>query len=120
MSNKKLPKFLICNNQMVNTDLYILHTQKPRFLAKVIPTNQLELLDLQKQISVKVGELNYFIGCQTRYNNQLYYIGVVEFYYDDKIELPEIDVNAIGSGGLMSRMGDWFYSYLKCIENDSK
>lgn len=104
----KLPKFLICKNELLDETTYILHTRQPAFLAKVIPTNEIEMLDVQRQISVQVGELNYFIGAKTRVNGQLYWLAVVKFY-----EIPEIDINAIGTGGLMSRMGDWFFSYLK-------
>jgi hypothetical protein len=36
MKHKKHPKFLIAQNPMVNPDdVYIFHSQKPRFLAKV-------------------------------------------------------------------------------------
>ena len=103
----KLPKFLIAaNEQAMPETLFILHTREPKFLAKVIPTDALELLAIQKY---------YPFGVQTRFNGQLFAIVVLEFYDD-----AEIDEKATGSGGLMSRMGDWFYNYLTNQKRDEQ
>jgi len=109
MKPNKLPLFLISVNPMVDPDtIYVLHTRHPRFIAKVIPTTPTELLHLQKSIPVKINGQDYFIGTQTTFNNQLFAIVVLDFY-----DTPEIDTDAVGTGVLMSRLGDWFYSYLK-------
>jgi hypothetical protein len=72
MSNKKLPKFLICTNPMVGDSTYILHTQTPRFIAEV---NGQDILVIQD----------------------------IDYMMPNAPELAKI----------MSRMGDWYVSYLK-------
>lgn len=104
--SKKLPKFLICSNPMVDNSLFILHSQKPKFIAQVIPTNHVELLDIQKI---------YDYGCQTKFNNQLFAIVIIEWL--DTAYLQERQTVA---GGLMSRMGDWFFNYLKFLKENGK
>lgn len=105
----KLPKFLIAKNEMASVDTFVVHTQEPKFIAKVVKTNVVELLELQEKTFVNYKGKNYNIGSQTMVNGQLYAIFVVEFWSEP--DLSEIDKT--GSGGLMSRMGDWFHNYMK-------
>jgi hypothetical protein len=49
-----LPKFLAATNEMINNEQYIIHTQKPQFVALVKKTDAFELLDLQKNITVEI------------------------------------------------------------------
>ena len=108
----KLPKFLIAKNELASLasdDIFIVHTQEPKFIAKVVKTNAVELLELQQKTFVNYKGKNYNIGAQTMVKGQLYAIFVVEFLSEP--DLSEIDKT--GSGGLMSRMGDWFHNYIK-------
>jgi hypothetical protein len=113
MKKNKLPKFLVCKNPMAEPDgLYILHTRPPQFIAKAIKTDSLTLLELQKSTFCTINEVQYNIGVQTRVNGQLWALFVLEFYCNE----VEINPNEIGSGGLMSRLGDWFHAYIKYVE----
>ena len=115
---KKLPKFLICKNEPAEPNgLFVLHTQKPLFLARAIKTDSLNLLELQKQNSCTVRGVQYNIGVQTRVNEQLWALFVIRFFNIEETS-PEIDIEAVGSGGLMSRLGDWFHSYIKQSKNE--
>jgi hypothetical protein len=49
------------------------------------------------------------MGAQKRFDGQLYGLFVIEFL--SKPDLSKIDKS--GSGSLMSRMGDWWFAYLK-------
>jgi hypothetical protein len=98
MKNKP-PKFLICRNKLATDKVFVLHTQEPKFLAEIRKTNAMELLELQKEFP---------IGVQTRVDKQLWVALVLEFY-----DQPEVDTQATGSGGLMSRLGDWLHTYIK-------
>lgn len=107
---KKMPKFLLCHNvKAAPASVWVLHTQSPRFIAEVLPTNHLELLELQKSEGFVYKSERFNMGAQTQVDGQLYAIIVREIFDDLDIEI----VDGIGSGGIMSRMGDWFHSYMK-------
>lgn len=100
---------MVCKNQLAEPEgIFVLHTRTPKFIARAVKTDSLTLLELQKQHNCIVNGITYNIGAQTRVNDQLWALFVIDLY--DSID---IDLNAIGSGGLMSRMGDWFHAYLK-------
>lgn len=107
---KKLPKFLLCHNvQAAPASMWVLHTQSPRFIAEVLLTNHVELLELQKTEGFVYKSQHFSMGAQTQVDGQLYAIIVREILDDLNIKI----VDGIGSGGIMSRMGDWFHSYMK-------
>lgn len=93
-----LPKFILSYDRDYACE-YIIHTQKPAFIAKVYPkSGQLET----------VNDLihKYPIGTRTnRINGTYYLIPVIRFFEesDDPERIPK----------LMSRMGDWYYSVIK-------
>jgi len=106
----KLPRFLIAQNEQTDPNSqYVVHTQEPAFIAKIVRTNSLELLDLQKKFPITVNGVKYdSIGTQTRVGDQLWAAFVIEFFQD-----PDMEAEAQGSGGLMSRLGDWMHNYIK-------
>jgi hypothetical protein len=106
---KKFPAFLLAQNKKACPDkLYIIHTRKPRFIAQAIATDLFNLEQVQKEHLVNINDVDYSIGAQTRVDGQLWALVVLEFY--DNID---VDITSIGSGGLMSRMGDWFHAQIK-------
>lgn len=68
----KLPKFLVAQNEQVSNEVYVIHTQTPRFIAKV-----------------EGNDINIVL------------------------EIDSIILNSVELAGIMRRMGDWWYSYLK-------
>lgn len=98
MNNPHLPKFILSYDRDYACE-YIIHTQKPAFIAKVYPKSG--------QI-MPVNELvhKYLYGARTnRINGKYYLIPVIKFFdnIEDENKLPK----------LMSRMGDWYYSVIK-------
>lgn len=93
-----LPKFILSYDRNYACE-YIIHTQKPAFIAKVYPkSGHMET----------VNDLihKYPFGTRTnRINGTYYLIPVIRFFEDaeDPERLPK----------LMSRMGDWYYSVAK-------
>lgn len=101
---KNLPKFLIAHNIQANPDgLYVVHTQKPRFIGVTIPKNgEIEPIDnimLQHKFDA---------GTRTnRLPSGEYYIMGVSMWIDkpDMQQIPK----------LMSRTGDWLFAYFKSL-----
>jgi hypothetical protein len=64
---KKHPKFLIAQNPMVSQeDVYIFHSQKPRFLAKV-ENNAIEIIDdIDNMIEFYKGNTSKIEGLMNR------------------------------------------------------
>jgi len=50
MPQKNLPKFLLANNKNVNGEIYVVHTQEPRFIAKYTPENTLSHFEIVMEI----------------------------------------------------------------------
>lgn len=93
-----LPKFILSYDREKKQE-YIIHTQPPAFIAKVIPDYG-QLKDITELIK------DYQFGARTnRINGTYYIIPVIRFFEDaeDPERLPK----------LMSRMGDWYYSVAK-------
>lgn len=91
----KPPKFLYAKSRSDDRQ-FIIHTQKPRFLAQVFASTG-DLI-LVQELAEK-----FPYGARTnRIDNTFYVIPVIEFFDE-----PE-NVNDIPK--IMSRMGDWFYS----------
>ncbi len=85
MANK--PRFLIAFNPLAEQGVkYVIHTQKPRFVARYTPGAPLSDFEIVDDID-----------------------GMYAFFSND--------VNKVA--GLMRRLGDWMYAYLKWeAEND--
>jgi len=98
---KELPKFIVAQNVLADPEgIYIIHTQKPAFVAKAFPkTGEIEPVD-------KLAE-KYPAGARTnRINGTYYIIAVIRFF-------EQADPNGLEK--IMSRMGDWFFNYVKNI-----
>jgi hypothetical protein len=108
----KYPKFLECINPNGDIDdIYILHTQAPRFIAAVLITNdEAEMLQFENQ----------FKACgRTTYKNDTASIGVIEFWDNPWKEglTPQEQADSIAK--LMRRCADWYYPVLKeLIDNE--
>lgn len=101
---------MICHNHKAAPEsLWVLHTQSPRFLAEVIPTNHVELLELQQSEFVDYQGRRFRLGAQTTVDGQMFAL-IVRLIMDS---VPIEVVDSVGTGGLMSRMGDWFHAYMK-------
>lgn len=87
---KKLPKFVVCQNKLAAPDkLWILHTQKPRFIAEVMDNCDDEMEHTSTQVTV----------------NGVLYIIVIQLVFDDSNIKPE----------LLDRLADWSHSYIKSV-----
>jgi hypothetical protein len=98
MNPQELPKFILSYDRDYACE-YIIHTQKPAFIAKVHPKSG--QLMLTNELIHK-----YPIGTRTNRINGIYYlIPVIRFFEEpeDHEQIPKI----------MSRMGDWYYSLIK-------
>lgn len=94
----EIPKFILSTDREQQCE-YIIHTQSPAFIAKVIPDYG-QLKDVTELIK------EYKFGSRTnRINGTYYIIPVIRFFEDpeDQEQIPKI----------MSRMGDWYYSIIK-------
>jgi hypothetical protein len=109
MYMKKYPKFMITeyeDNNFIN----------PRFIAKIVKddvssikviSESYNTLFLFKHFDVKT---KYSLGCKVRINDNFYSL-IVLIMYDN----PEsyLNYSGISYEGLLSRMGDWFFTYQK-------
>lgn len=113
----KIPKFLLCKNDAAQPGaLFLFHTQRPRFVGKIVIFDQLQ--DFEKwQLSppsnafCSISGNKSFVGTRTTVNNSIIAMYVVEF-----IDEPGSEIPADGEfmhGGLMARTGDWMHSYFK-------
>lgn len=113
-SMAKYPKFLECINPNGDPDdLWILHTQHPRFIGKLlISDDEVEIMNFQRQFTA-VGK--------TDYKDLSAVIGVIEFWdspYDNTKTLQE---QADNVAKLMRRCADWYHSTLKdIVDNEEK
>lgn len=95
---KELPRFIIAYDRQQKIE-YIIHTQEPAFIAKVIPNSG----DIE---TVAYLAFKYpFATLTNRLNGTFYIIHVIKFF-----NVPA-DLDSIPK--LMSRMGDWYYSVIK-------
>jgi hypothetical protein len=92
----KTSKFLLCENPMIEgAPVFLLHTRKPRFLARV---DYIELSNLPAKAAAD-GEILTYLNPD----------GLLEVYHlhiFDKIDPEE-------TKGALTRMGDWYIAYLK-------
>lgn len=102
----KFPKFLECINPNGDPDdLWVLHTQSPRFLARLlISDNEVEIMDFQRVFSA--------IG-KTDYKDHSAVIGVVEFWDDPYNSNKTKQDQADSIAKLMRRCADWYHLTLK-------
>lgn len=99
------PKFLIAHNVAASENLYLIHTQEPRFIGIIIP-----ILDEVKTVDVIMKEYGFTAGCRTNRlpSGEFYIMGVIEFY--DNLQYPDKIPK------LMSRAGDWLFNYMKNLK----
>ena len=102
----KIPRFMIGVNVMADQEgLYVVHTQEPQFVAKCFACDG---------PVIRLGEIldKFPYGCRVNtFGNGRYYIIVVVKWLGDEPEATQ--ESADRTAKLMSRMGDWFYSYYK-------
>lgn len=96
---KTLPKFLIAHNVTADSDaIYVVHTQNPRFIGKVLPISG-DMIQIDKIMQ----QYKFEAGCRTNRlpTGEFYIMGVV-MWIDKGIdnEFPK----------LMSRTGDWLFN----------
>lgn len=109
----KYPKFLECINPNSDNEdeVYIVHTQHPRFIAELFITNdENEMMKFEKHFNV---------GGRTNHKNYTASIGVVEFWDTPMNADKSSQELADDLAKLMRRCGDWYFNALKEIaEND--
>ena len=108
----QLPKFMIAHNVAAEPNaIYVVHTQYPAFIAQAIPrTGDIEdVTMLYKQ---------YPIATRTKRIDGIWYIVAVIKWYDIYPDANQNDVDRIAK--LMSRIGDWFFNYIKTLPNENK
>lgn len=111
MNKTKLPKFIATHNPMIGNDIiYIVHTQTPAFIAEAQPSSVVNFVNSPHLKFTVFNGKKISVGAQTTVNDVFYVITVRVFFEDP---FPHMDEKAQGSGGLMSRMGDWFHAYMK-------
>lgn len=113
MNKTKLPKFIATHNPMIgNQTIYIVHTQSPAFIAEAEPSTVVDFVSKPHPKFVEFNGKRISMGAQTTVND-VFYVITVRLFFEDPF--PHMDETAQGSGGLMSRMGDWFHAYMKNI-----
>ena len=119
---KQLPKFMIAHNVAAEPNaIYVVHTQYPAFIAQAIPrTGDIEdVTMLYKQ---------YPIATRTKCIDGIWYIvAVIKWYdiypdaiYPDDIYPDDIQYDVDRIAKLVSRIGDWFFNYIKTLPNENK
>lgn len=107
----KYPKFLECVNPNGDPDdLYILHTQHPKFIAQLlISDDESEIMNFQKHFTV---------GGKTDYKDLSAVIGVIEFW-DEIKSTGDFQKDADNLANLLRRCADWYHLTLKdIVENE--
>jgi len=95
----KTSKFLIAENPLVDDRrVFVIHTREPVVLAEVFH------FDMDQEASWLECKRRFTVGASVDYPNELICIGAV--YISPDAEAGDLP-------GLMSRMGDWYFSYLK-------
>lgn len=105
----KLPKFLICENKNVDSRTFVLHTQKPKFIAEVLTFSFRKEMDdwMEKppaQHYCIVDGKQYFLNGKARYLKAFY---VIEFF--DQVDPTEVNLKL---DKLLDRVSDWLRNYL--------
>lgn len=108
----KYPKFLECVNPNSDPDdLYIIHTQYPRFIAQLlISDDEDEIMSFQRHFN---------IGGKTDYKDLSACIGVLEFW-DEVKSTGDVQKDADYLAKLMRRCADWYHLTLKSIADEKK
>ena len=101
----KLPRFLVCENaQAKSSGLFVLHTKFPSFLAMVIERDG-EIEDFGKIME------QYEVAARTNRIGDCWYILAVVKWFDEIELVNQADADQLAK--VMSRMGDWFFAYVK-------
>lgn len=96
----KTSKFLIAENPMVNDHrTFIVHTREPFFMAEAFHFSE------DQESGWMECKRQFNLGATVDYPDELIALGV--------IYMEPTNLNADELAKIMSRMGDWYYSYLK-------
>ncbi|MBE7443056.1 MAG: hypothetical protein HS119_11440 [Flavobacteriales bacterium] len=99
----KLPKFMICENPMIKEHrIFICHTQTPFILAEAFH------YDIDQEQEWLECKSIFSVGASVDYPGELICLGAVMF--------DSVDADTLAK--IMSRMGDWYHSYLKWEDNN--
>jgi hypothetical protein len=108
MGNKiNAPAFMIAENPMTGSQLFIIHTGSPYVMAEVHEfhsEDENEILKCQQQ---------YSIGGKTTFETKTALIGAVMMVPDEKFSSYSAQEQADKLASLMRRMSDWYYAFLK-------
>lgn len=102
----KTPKFLICENPMVDSGLFILHTRTPLLLAQVLHFDtEEERMEAQKLVEV---------GSHTTLDEDEHVLlNAMWMIPSEKLTAMTAQERADSLAKLMSRMADWYHAYCK-------
>lgn len=100
----KVAKFLIAENPIVNDGrVFIVHMRDPVIIAEAFH------FDLSQEKEWMDCKSKFAVGASVNYPGELIVLGAI-FMSAQSNDLPKI----------MSRMGDWYYNYLKWEDEKAK
>jgi len=101
----KISKYMICENPLVDdARVFILHCRKPVIIAEAFhlePDQEAEAMEMKKQFTV---------GASVDYPGEYIILGAI---FIEPVESNDPQNTADDLAKIMSRMGDWYHSYLK-------
>jgi len=96
---------MICENPMVDDGrVFILHARNPVILAEAFhlePDQEAEAMEIKRHFN---------LGASVDYPGEYIILGAI---YSAPVENPDSQKTANDLAKIMSRMGDWYHSYLK-------
>jgi len=102
-----ISKFLVAENTMLSDDVFIVHTRKPRFIAKVMEFENRDEIDVYKKV-FDSESLEKAISYSEKEHNSTHYLFVPYEYLDDlSDETQREDISKV-----LKRMADWYRAYL--------
>lgn len=109
----KASKFLIAENPLVDDGrVFIIHTRSPVIIAEAFHFN------LGQEREWAECKSRFEIGATVDYPGELIAIGLIYHGAPDPGFAESVQDLADKLAKIMSRMGDWYYSYLKWEDND--
>lgn len=114
---KKLPKYLISQNNLIDNRIYLIHTRKPRFFGEVLKFETATQFDRYQlnppddNFCIVNGQPT-FVGTRTKIGTAIFAMYVIDFIDEPGDgELPMHGQTI--ENGLMARTGDWLHNYFK-------
>ncbi|MFO0414894.1 MAG: hypothetical protein ACK52I_22200 [Pseudomonadota bacterium] len=104
----KTSKFLIAENPVVNDGrIFIIHMREPVIIAEAFH------FDIDKEHEWMECKKNYSVGASVDYPGELIFLGAnyIEPLPSKWLDDPQKCADVLAK--IMSRMGDWYYNYLK-------